>query len=369
LTDKLRVAVVFGGRSGEHEVSLMSARSVLSALDPARYEILPVGIRKDGRWFGGPDALSAFLEGRAEILDPVAIVGEPGHRALFRWEPGRELELLQRIDVVFPVTHGSYGEDGTLQGLLEMADVPYVGCGVLASSVAMDKGLFKELMRVRGIPVAESVLFPSSWIEDRRDEVMQRAEAVAPYPLFTKPANLGSSVGVSKCRSRSDLYEGLIDAARYDRRVLVERGIEAREIEVSVLGNEAPEASVVGEIIPSDEFYSYRAKYLDETSRLLIPAPVDPGIAAEVRRLAVEAFKAIDGAGMARADFLLERSTGNLYLNELNTIPGFTKISMYPKLWEAAGLSYSALMDRLIELALERQRQKDRLIREYGGAG
>ncbi|HLB64028.1 MAG TPA: D-alanine--D-alanine ligase family protein [Anaerolineales bacterium] len=369
MTDKLRVAVVFGGRSGEHEVSLMSARSVLSALDPARYEILPVGIRKDGRWFGGPDALSAFLEGRAEILDPVAIVGEPGHRALFRWEPGRELELLQRIDVVFPVTHGSYGEDGTLQGLLEMADVPYVGCGVLASSVAMDKGLFKELMRVRGIPVAESVLFPSSWIEDRRDEVMQRAEAVAPYPLFTKPANLGSSVGVSKCRSRSDLYEGLIDAARYDRRVLVERGIEAREIEVSVLGNEAPEASVVGEIIPSDEFYSYRAKYLDETSRLLIPAPVDPGIAAEVRRLAVEAFKAIDGAGMARADFLLERSTGNLYLNELNTIPGFTKISMYPKLWEAAGLSYSALMDRLIELALERQSQKDRLIREYGGAG
>ena len=369
MTDKLRVAVVFGGRSGEHEVSLMSARSVLSALDPARYEILPVGIRKDGRWFGGPDALSAFLEGRAEILDPVAIVGEPGHRALFRWEPGRELELLQRIDVVFPVTHGSYGEDGTLQGLLEMADVPYVGCGVLASSVAMDKGLFKELMRVRGIPVAESVLFPSSWIEDRRDEVMQRAEAVAPYPLFTKPANLGSSVGVSKCRSRSDLYEGLIDAARYDRRVLVERGIEAREIEVSVLGNEAPEASVVGEIIPSDEFYSYRAKYLDEASRLLIPAPVDPGIAAEVRRLAVEAFKAIDGAGMARADFLLERSTGNLYLNELNTIPGFTKISMYPKLWEAAGLSYSALMDRLIELALERQRQKDRLIREYGGAG
>jgi len=369
LTDKLRVAVVFGGRSGEHEVSLMSARSVLSALDPARYEILPVGIRKDGRWFGGPDALSAFLEGRAEILDPVAIVGEPGHRALFRWEPGRELELLQRIDVVFPVTHGSYGEDGTLQGLLEMADVPYVGCGVLASSVAMDKGLFKELMRVRGIPVAESVLFPSSWIEDRRDEVMQRAEAVAPYPLFTKPANLGSSVGVSKCRSRSDLYEGLIDAARYDRRVLVERGIEAREIEVSVLGNEAPEASVVGEIIPSDEFYSYRAKYLDEASRLLIPAPVDPGIAAEVRRLAVEAFKAIDGAGMARADFLLERSTGNLYLNELNTIPGFTKISMYPKLWEAAGLSYSALMDRLIELALERQSQKDRLIREYGGAG
>jgi D-alanine-D-alanine ligase len=369
VTDKLRVAVLFGGRSGEHEVSLMSARSVLSALDPARYEVVPVGIRKDGRWFSGPDALSAFLEGRAEILDPVAIVGEPGHRALFRWEPGRELELLQHIDVVFPVTHGTYGEDGTLQGLLEMADVPYVGSGVLASAVAMDKGLFKELMREHGIPVVGSIVFPSSWVEDRRDEVMDRAEAMAPYPLFTKPANLGSSVGVSKCRSRSDLYEGLIDAARYDRRVVVERGLEAREVEVSVLGNEEPEASVVGEILPSDEFYSYRAKYLDESSQLLIPAPIDPGTADEVKRIGIDAFKAIDGAGMARADFLLERSTGKLYLSELNTLPGFTKISMYPKLWQAAGLSYPALMDRLIELALERQAQKDRLIREYGGAG
>jgi D-alanine-D-alanine ligase len=347
----------------------MSARSVLSALDPQRYEVIPVGIRKDGRWFSGPDALSAFLEGKSDVLDPVAIVGEPGHRALFRWEPGRELELLQRVDVVFPVTHGTYGEDGTLQGLLEMADVPYIGCGVLASAVAMDKGLFKELMRARGIPVVESACFPSSWIEERRDEVMDRAEAVAPYPLFTKPANLGSSVGVSKCRSRSDLYEGLVDAARYDRRVLVERGVEAREIEVSVLGNEDPETSVVGEIIPSDEFYSYRAKYIDDSSQLLIPAPIDPGTAAEVRRLAVEAFKAIDGAGMARADFLLERATGRLYLSELNTIPGFTKISMYPKLWDAAGIPYPALMDRLIELALSRQAQKDRLIREYGGAG
>jgi D-alanine-D-alanine ligase len=369
VNDKLRIAVIFGGRSGEHEVSLRSARSVLAALDLSRYEIIPVGIRKDGRWFGGPDALSAFLEGKAEILDPVAIVGEPGHRALYRWEPGTELELLQRIDVVFPVTHGTFGEDGTLQGLLEMADVPYVGCGVLASSVAMDKGLFKEVMRYRGIPVAESVILPSSWIETRREEVLARAEAVAPYPLFTKPANLGSSVGISKCRSRSDLYEGLVDAARYDRRVLVERGIEARELEVSVLGNEEPEASVVGEIIPDDEFYSYRAKYISDGSQLLIPASIEPSIAADVQRLAIQAFQAIDGAGMARADFLLERSTGKLYLNELNTIPGFTQISMYPKLWIASGLAYPKLMDRLIELALTRQGQKDRLLREYGGAG
>jgi D-alanine-D-alanine ligase len=366
---KLRVAVIFGGRSGEHEVSLMSARSVLAALDPTKYDVIPIGIRKDGRWFSGPDALSAFLQGAAETLDPVAIVGEPGHRALYRWEPGRELEMLQHIDVAFPVTHGTFGEDGTLQGLLEMADVPYVGCGVLASSVAMDKGLFKQLMRAHGIPVVEAAVFPSSWIEGRREELLGKAEAVAPYPLFVKPANLGSSVGVNKCRSRSDLFEGLIDAARYDRRVLVERGIEAREVEVSVLGNEEPKASVVGEIIPSDEFYSYRAKYIDDASQLLIPAPIDSGVSAEVQRLAVEAFQAIDGAGMARADFLLEKATGRLYLNELNTIPGFTKISMYPKLWEASGLPYPALMDRLIELGLRRQGQKDRLKREYGGAG
>jgi D-alanine-D-alanine ligase len=366
---KLRVAVIFGGRSGEHEVSLMSARSVLAALDPTKYDIIPIGIRKDGRWFSGPDALSAFLQGAAETLDPVAIVAEPGHRALYRWEPGRELEMLQHIDIAFPVTHGTFGEDGTLQGLLEMADVPYVGCGVLASSVAMDKGLFKELMRAHGIPVAEAAVFPSSWIEGRRDELLAKAQAVAPYPLFVKPANLGSSVGVSKCRSRSDLFEGLIDAARYDRRVLVERGIEAREVEVSVLGNEEPKASVVGEIIPSDEFYSYKAKYIDDSSQLLIPAPIDSSVSVEVQRLAVAAFQAIDGAGMARADFLLEKATGKLYLNELNTIPGFTKISMYPKLWEASGLPYPALMDRLIELGLRRQGQKDRLKREYGGAG
>jgi D-alanine-D-alanine ligase len=232
----------------------------------------------------------------------------------------------------------------------------------------MDKALFKELMRARGLPVLDWVLLLSSEIAADPGAAAARAERAGPYPLFTKPANLGSSVGVSKVRSRSDLIEGLMDAARYDRRVIVERGLEAREIEVSVLGNEAPEASIPGEIIPSDEFYSYRAKYLDNASELRIPAPIDERIAAQARRLAVEAFVAIDGAGMARADFLLDKQAGELYLNELNTIPGFTKISMYPKLWDATGLPYPALMERLIDLALERQAQKDRLVRRYGEA-
>lgn len=369
MSDRLRVGVVFGGRSGEHEVSLMSARSVLDALDPQRYTIVPIGIAKDGRWYAGPGVLEALQQGDAAGLTPATLGFEPGRRGLYRWQSGETLERLAELDLVFPVTHGTFGEDGTLQGLLEMADIPYVGCGVLASSVAMDKALFKQVMRDHGIPVLESALIQAERIAGAPQAALDEAEAVAPYPLFVKPANLGSSVGVSKCRSRSDLLEGLIDAARYDRRVLVERGVEGREIEVSVLGNEQPEASVVGEIVPSDDFYSYRAKYIDDASGLLIPAPIDDETAGQVRRLAVEAFQAIDGAGMARADFLLERSSGRLYLNELNTIPGFTRISMYPKLWNASGVAYPELMDRLIELALRRQAQKDALLRTYGGAG
>jgi D-alanine-D-alanine ligase len=269
--------------------------------------------------------------------------------------------------VVFPVLHGSYGEDGTVQGLLELADVPYVGAGVLASSVAMDKALFKTVMQAHGLPVVAWTLILAEDIRRDIQEAAQQAESVGPYPLFAKPANLGSSVGISKVGSRSEMIEGLMDAARYDRRVVVERGVRAREIEVSVLGNETPQASLPGEIIPSDEFYSYRAKYLDDASQLLIPAPLDDATREEARRLAVEAFRAIDGAGMARADFLLDQDGGALYVNELNTIPGFTRISMYPKLWDASGLSYPSLMDRLIELAMARQVQKDRLVRRYGG--
>ncbi|HSB90583.1 MAG TPA: D-alanine--D-alanine ligase family protein [Anaerolineales bacterium] len=368
MTDRLRVGVLFGGRSGEHEISLLSARSVLTALDPARFEPVQIGITHDGRWYTGPKTLEMMERGKLDGLSSAAILADAGLHCLFSWGEGSPMDVVSQLDVVFPVLHGSFGEDGTIQGLLELADVPYVGAGVLASSVAMDKALFKELMRARGLPVLDWVLLLSSEIAADPVAAAARGEQAGPYPLFTKPANLGSSVGVSKVRSRSDLIEGLMDATRYDRRVIVERGLEAREIEVSVLGNETPQASIPGEIVPSDEFYSYRAKYLDNASELRIPAPIDERIAAQARRLAVEAFVAIDGAGMARADFLLDKRAGDLYLNELNTIPGFTKISMYPKLWDATGLPYPALMERLIELALERQAQKDRLVRRYGEA-
>ncbi|MGH2606753.1 MAG: D-alanine--D-alanine ligase family protein, partial [Anaerolineales bacterium] len=302
-------------------------------------------------------------------LEPIVLPASPGLAGVYRWRPGAALQILGALDVVFPILHGTFGEDGTVQGLLELADLPYVGAGVLASAVAMDKGLFKDLMRAHEIPVVESMVVLASELKERMEDTLDRAEAVGRYPLFTKPSNLGSSVGITKCRSRSDLVEGLLDAARYDRRVLVERGLEAREIEVSVLGNDQPEASVPGEVVPSDEFYSYRAKYLDEGSRLLIPAPLDESTADRARALAVEAYRVIDGAGMARVDFLLEKDTGDLYLSEINTLPGFTSISMYPKLWEAGGLAYPQLMDRLIGLAMERHLQKSKLVRTYEGAG
>lgn len=347
----------------------MSARSVLAALDREKYEVVQIGITHSGNWLTGADALGAFARAELDGLQPVTMLPEPGDRSLYAREQGGALRPLAELDVAFPVLHGSFGEDGTVQGLFELMELPYVGAGVLASAVAMDKGLFKALMQAHHIPVLEYALFDSLQLEREVDAVLDRAEAVADYPLFTKPANLGSSVGVSKVHSRSDLLEGLMDAAQYDRRVLVERGIEAREIEVSVLGNEEPEASLPGEIVPGDEFYSYRAKYLDDTSELHIPAPLDPETTEEARRLAVEAYKAIDGAGMARVDLLLEKETDRLYMNEINTIPGYTDISMYPKLWEASGIPYAELMDRLIELAQQRHAQVAKLVRSYGADG
>jgi len=369
VSDKLTVGVIFGGRSGEHEVSLMSATSVLDALDPKKYDIVQIGITHDGRWLSGPAALLAFKQGQVEDLEPVTILPEPGRDGLYQSDEGRQLSLLHKVDVVFPVLHGSFGEDGTLQGMLELAEIAYVGAGVLASSVAMDKGVFKNLMRVYQIPVVDFIVLLSKQVEQDIEACVSQAEAMAAYPLFTKPANMGSSVGVSKANDREQLVLGLRHAAKYDRRLLVERGVDAREIEVSVLGNDEPEASVAGEIVPAAEFYSYEAKYIDDTSDLIIPASITEETSDEIRRLAVEAFKAIDGAGMARADFLLERQTNRIFMNELNTIPGFTKISMYPKLWDASGLPYPTLMDRLIELALERRAQSDQLVRRYGEGG
>ena len=367
---KLKIAVLFGGRSGEHEVSLESARSVLGVLDPQRYEVFQVGITHAGDWLTGPDARLALEKGDTGRLTPCTILPDPSKPGLYvmpmkgpSQAPG--FEKLTDLDVVFPVLHGTYGEDGTLQGLLEMADLAYVGAGVTGSSVGMDKGVFKDVMRAIGIPTVESIIVLRSEIEKDIEAVIRRAETVSDYPLFIKPANLGSSVGISKCNSRADLGEGLLEAVAYDRRVLVERGVDAREIEVSVLGNDNPQASVAGEVLPSREFYSYESKYVDSTSGLLIPAPLPDETAGKIRQMAVSAYQAIDCAGMARVDFFLEKKTGEIYLNELNSLPGFTSISMYPKLWEASGLSYTGLVDRLIDLALERKADRNRTERRF----
>lgn len=360
---KLRVAVLFGGRSGEHDVSLMSARSMLAALDPEKYEVTQVGITLDGEWLNGENTLEAFSQRKIENLDRVVLPGEPSHSALYVLRGANENEMLEKladIDVFFPVLHGPFGEDGTLQGLLELADVAYVGAGVAGASVGMDKGIFKDVMRANGIPIVESILVLRGDIENNINAVIAQVEKMGAYPFFAKPANLGSSVGISKCDTRSDLGEGLMEAARYDRRIVVERGVgQVREIEVSVLGNEDPQTSVCGEVMPSREFYSYESKYVDGTSGLIIPAQLPADVSDQIRAYAVRAYKAIDCAGMARADFFLEKDTNKIYLNELNTIPGFTSISMYPKLWQASGLTYAQLVDRLIELALERKAQRD----------
>ena len=358
MTDKkLHVAVLFGGRSGEHEVSLMSARSVLSVLDPAKYEVTQIGITHDGKWLTGEDVIGKFESGKLNGLSSFTLSPNPTEVA-----PGASAPL----DVFFPVLHGTFGEDGTIQGLFELADVAYVGAGVTGSAVGMDKGIFKDVMITNNIPVVETMIVLRTDIEADMVSVIENAEKLGEYPLFTKPANLGSSVGVTKCSNRSDLQEGLMEAASFDRRVLIQKGIKnAREIEVSVLGNDNPVASVCGEVLPSREFYSYESKYIDGTSGLLIPAPLSDEVAECIREYAVRAYKAIDCAGMARVDFFVEKDTQRVYLNELNTIPGFTKISMYPKLWEASGLPYSKLVDRLIELAMERKAERDRTSHTY----
>jgi len=365
MSNKVRIGILFGGRSGEHEVSLMSARSVLKVLNPDRFEIYPIGITHAGQWLAGEKALDCFERGETEHLTPVTLLSQAGQRTLFALQ-GQSLIPYVELDVIFPVLHGTYGEDGTIQGLFELIGLPYVGAGVLASSVGMDKALFKDVMRANSIPVLESITLTRSQVEKGIDEAIAACESIAPYPLFTKPANLGSSVGISKVRSRSDLYEGLLDAARFDRRVLVERGLEKpRELEVSVLGNDKPIASMAGEIRPSDDFYTYNAKYIDDRSELIIPARLTDGKQEEIRNLAVAIYQAIDCAGMARVDFLFNESTGEIFVSEVNTIPGFTSISMYPKLWEAAGISYPELVDRLVFLALERNADQQRTERQY----
>jgi D-alanine-D-alanine ligase len=380
---KLRVGVIYGGRSGEHEVSVASAASIIKHLDRGRYEPVPIRIEKDGRWTLAdktPTAISA-----ADVIEQARLEGarsiRPGREAHLVAHPGEDTVLaIERgsdsradatgaatvtgvgLDVVFPVLHGPYGEDGTVQGLLELANVPYVGAGVLGSAVGMDKAVMKTLFAARDLPVGPySVVLRPEWNRSA-SAVISRIAGELGYPVFVKPANLGSSVGISKAKSAGELEMAMELALQFDRKVVIEAAIpKAREIECAVLGNDDPEASIPGEIVPSREFYDYEAKYLDEGSKALIPAPLTASQAAEVQRLSIAAFRAVDGAGMARVDFLIAGESGEMYVNEVNTIPGFTTISMYPKMWEASGVSYTELVDRLITLALERHAEKQQL--------
>lgn len=367
LTGKLRVGVLFGGQSSEHEVSLASARSIMRAMDPDKYEVVPIGITKQGVWLASGDPMAALKEGvnpdNVPKLDTSVLARDPtgrGRAEIVELDaaPDNSLSISipdnRPLDVIFPVLHGPYGEDGTIQGLLETAGIPYVGAGVLGSAIGMDKDVMKRLFIASDLQVVPYICVTrAEWLTDPAG-VQRLAEQSLNYPMFAKPANMGSSVGISKVHGPEEFATALDLAARYDRRLLIEQGMDARECECAVLGNDHPEASVVGEIVPGNEFYDYRAKYVDDNSELIIPARLPGEVTKEIQRLSIAAFKAIDGAGMARVDFFVARDFSALWLSEINTIPGFTRISMYPKLWEASGLSYSSLIDRLIELALER---------------
>jgi D-alanine-D-alanine ligase len=388
--EKLRVGILFGGRSGEHEVSLLSAASVLNAIDKEKYEVVPIGITKDGRWLtaeraenllqgkltleprnlraGDPDttpAAAVLARGEAVVVPP-----EPVHRhsGLMPFQTDaatmrRASDRAINVDVIFPVLHGTFGEDGTIQGLLELADIPYVGAGVLGSAAGMDKDIMKSLFLAAGIPIVKHVtILRRAWEKDSK-KVQKLMESKLTYPVFVKPANLGSSVGISKAHNRKELGPAIEEAARFDRKIVIEQGVggkkaKAREIECSVLGNDEPAASVPGEIVPGKEFYDYTAKYVDEGSQLIIPAKLTKAETKRVQDLAVAAFKAVDCSGLARVDFLMDPKTRKIFLNEINTMPGFTAISMYPKLWAASGLEYSDLIDRLIQLGIERHEDK-----------
>jgi D-alanine-D-alanine ligase len=388
MAKKLRVGVLFGGRSGEHEVSLLSAASILKAIDRSKFDVVPIGITKEGRWLAAADATGLLAGGHSAAArplragDPEATLGakllHEGIPTLMAPEPAgasssagsslkrRQTDKSSAIDVVFPVLHGTFGEDGTIQGLFELAGIAYVGSGVLGSSAGMDKDVMKRLFAQAGLPIVKHVtILRTEWEKSPRKAIAQ-IEAALAYPVFVKPANLGSSVGISKAHDRNELGPALDEAAKYDRKLVVEQGVggkksRARELEVGVLGNDAPKASVVGEIIPGKEFYDYEAKYLSEGSVPVIPAKITRDEARRIREMAVAAFRACDLSGLARVDFLMEPDgKRRIYLNEVNTLPGFTQISMYPKLWEATGIPYTTLITQLIELALERHEDKNR---------
>src|SRR6266852_263373 len=389
---KLRVGILFGGRSGEHEVSLLSAASVLSAIDKTKYEVVPIGITKDGRWLTAEHA-EGLLTGKLvleprnlragdpETTSPAAVLArgeavvvppEPVHRhsglVPFQTDAGlmrRASDRAINVDVIFPVLHGTFGEDGTIQGLLELADIPYVGAGVLGSAAGMDKDIMKSLFRAAGLPIVKHVTILRSDWETEPNKVQKLVKSRLKYPVFVKPANLGSSVGISKAHNHKELGPAIEEAAKFDRKIVIEQGVggkkqKAREIECSVLGNDKPEASVPGEIVPGKEFYDYTAKYVDEGSQLIIPAKLSKAETKTIQQLAISAFQAVDCSGLARVDFLMEPKNRKIYLNEINTMPGFTAISMYPKLWAASGVAYPELIERLIRLGQERHEEKKR---------
>lgn len=339
---KLRIGIIFGGRSGEHDVSLMSAASVLEALDKDKYEPVPIGITREGRWLTSGNPLEALKSGNFQGEGPLPV------------------DLLEKLDVVFPVLHGPYGEDGTIQGLFEMLNIPYVGAGVIGSAIGMDKKIMKKLFQQAGLPVVDYVTFLRREWEEDRDSIISSLMEKFGYPSFVKPVNLGSSVGVSKVVNREELEQAVDLACKFDREIIVEKFINCREIECSVLGNDKPQASLPGEIVPHLDFYNYEAKYTDGKSDFYLPAPLSPEKTEEVREYAIRAFLTVNACGMARVDFFLDKDTGQLYVNELNTIPGFTHLSMYPKMWETTGLKYPDLIDKLINLALERFAEKQR---------
>ena len=371
MSRRLRIGVIFGGTSGEHDISLLTARGVLGAIDTARYDVVPIGISKSGAWAAGDEVLDRLTRESRTARDAATTVprGKQPSSSDTIGAMAKALSLLSNagVDAVFPLLHGPMGEDGTLQGLLEFCGVPYVGCGVAASAVAMDKGLAKDVFRSNSIPTLPWIMVQRSRWQDargrsqrqrskslgQRRRILSDIESSFSYPLFVKPANLGSSVGISKVGSREDLAAGLDLAARYDERLLVEPGVDAREIEIAILGNSNPRASVPGEIRPHRDFYDYKAKYFDDATELMVPAALDDSFTRELQALAVKSFEALACSGIARVDFLLERGTDKAYISEINTMPGFTETSMYPRLWEASGIAYSQLIDRLLELALE----------------
>lgn len=373
---KIRVGVIYGGRSGEHEVSIASAAAVVQNLDKQRYEPIPVRIEKDGRWIiadrlpASSSAAEVIEQSRAQTAQRLGrggreahLVAHPGDEQIMTIERGNNPSITGlALDVVFPVLHGPYGEDGTVQGLLELANIPYVGAGVLASAVGMDKAIAKQVFAARGLPQAKYlVALRNEWIA-APGPIKKSVASTLGYPVFVKPANLGSSVGISKARNDAELPAAIDLAAEFDRKIVIEAAVpNAREIEIAVLGNDTPEVSVPGEVIPSREFYDYQAKYLDDDSRTVIPAELPATVTAEVKRLALEVFRAVDCAGMARVDFLMDGAKGTLFVNEINTIPGFTTISMYSKMWAASGVTYPELLDRLITLARERHAEKQQI--------